>query len=74
MKVEDKNLSFLFLRALVSKQYEKVNNSKKKMAFMADALSEIITQNSDEYEGLSSIFKSKYFNQNQIQLTLVILL
>jgi len=46
MKVEDKNLSFLFLRALVSKQYEKVNNSKKKMAFMADALSEIITQNS----------------------------
>ena len=61
MKVEDKNLSFLFLRALVSKQYEKVNNSKKKMAFMADALSEIITQNSDEYEGLSSIFKSKIF-------------
>ena len=43
------------------------------MAFMADALSEI-TQNSDEYEGLSSIFKSKIFQSNQIQLTLVILL
>ncbi len=61
MKVEDKNLSFLFLRALVQKTKGSVNNYPKKMDYMADSISNIISQKSDKYEGLSAIFKSEIF-------------
>ena len=37
-EVEDKNLAFLFLRVLVSKEYGAVNNNLKKMSFMAESI------------------------------------
>ena len=65
-EVEDKNLAFLFLRVLVSKEYGAVNNNLKKMSFMAESISNILELNLDIYEGLEDIFRNKIFDSRSL--------
>ena len=61
MKVEDKNLTFLFLRALVSDDFGQVNNNQKKMDYMADEISNSLRKGIDKNDTLSQVFKSDLF-------------
>ena len=61
MKVEDKNLAFLFLRVLVSDDFGQVNNNQKKMDYMADEISNSLRKEIDDstYEMLQKISLGK---------------
>ena len=65
-KVENKNLSFLFLRVLVSEDYGAVNKNQKKMSFMAKSISNILELNLDIYAGLEEIFRNKIFDSRSL--------
>ena len=62
MAVEDINLGFLFLRALVTDKYGKINQRPKYRTYLSNSISSSINSGLDPNDALIEVFKDKKFH------------
>ena len=67
MRIADNEIPYLYLRVLVSKNYGEIFNNSSKMEFMANSISNSITNSDDLNVALEKAFDSKLFKSNSLK-------
>ena len=67
MKIADNEIPYLYLRALIDRNYGAIFNDLSKMEFMSNSISNSIKNNDELENALEKAFENKLFSSNSLK-------